>query len=59
MNKELKVMGHISNKQYQHLQNVLNKFNFNTFEDFHDHYFKKDALLLANIFENFISTNLK
>ena len=51
--------GHISNEQYQHLQNVWNTFNFNTFEDFHDHYLKKDVLLLADIFEKFISTNLK
>ena len=34
--------GHISNEQYQHLQNVWNTFNFNTFEDFHEHYLKKD-----------------
>ena len=51
--------GHISDEQYQHLQNVWNTFNFNTFEDFHDHYLKKDVLLLADIFEKFISTNLK
>ena len=25
---------------------------FNTFKDFHDHYIKKDVLLLADIFEN-------
>ena len=28
-------IGHISDKQYQHLQNVWNTFNFNIFEDFH------------------------
>ena len=39
-------------------KNVWNTFNFNTLEDFHDHYLKKDALLLADIFEKFISTNL-
>ena len=33
--------GHISDEQYQHLQNVWDIFNFNTFEDFHDHYLKK------------------
>ena len=33
--------GHISDEQYQHLQNVWNIFNFNTFEDFHNHYLKK------------------
>ena len=51
--------GHISDEQYQHLQNVWDIFNFNTFEDFHDHYSKKDVLFLADIFEKFISTNLK
>ena len=46
--------GHISDEQYLHLQNVWDTFNFNTFEDFHDHYLKKDVLLLADIFEKFI-----
>ena len=26
-----------SNEEYQQLQNVWNKFDFNTFEDFHNH----------------------
>ena len=51
--------GHISNEQYLHLQNVWNTFNFNTFENFHNLYLKKDVLLLADIFEKFIPTNLK
>ena len=51
--------GNISNEQYQHLQNVWKIFNSNTFEDFHDHYLKKDVLLIADIFEIFIFTNLK
>ena len=51
--------GHISDKQYQHLQNVWNLFNFNTFQDFHNHYLKKDILLLADSFGKFISTCLK
>ena len=51
--------GHISNEQYLHLQNVWNTFNFNTFRDFHNHYLKKDVLLLADVFEKFISTCLK
>ena len=51
--------GHISNEQYSYLQNDCNTFNFKTFRDFHNHYFKKDILLLADIFENFISTILK
>ena len=41
--KRDKSNGHISDEQYQHLQNVWNIFNFNTFEDFHNHYFKKDV----------------
>ena len=51
--------GHISHEQYQHLQDVWNTFDFNTFEDFHDHYLRKDVLLLADVFEKFIFTCLK
>ena len=42
--------GHISDEQYLHLHNVWEEFNFNTFEDFHDHYLKKDVLLLVDTF---------
>ena len=34
-------------------------FNFNTFEDFHNHYLKKDILLLVDSFEQLISKCLK
>ena len=51
--------GHISNEQYLHLQNVWNIFDFNTFEDFHNHYLKKDVLLLADVFEKFLFTCLQ
>ena len=51
--------GHYSDEQYQHLQNVWDIFNFNTFEDFHNHYLKKDALLLVGTFEKFTFTCLK
>ena len=44
---------HISDEQYLHLKDVWNIFKFNTFEDFHDHYLKKDA------YEKFISMCLK
>ena len=45
--------GHISDEQYLHLQNVWKILNFNTFEDFCNHYLKKDILLLlADSFEN-------
>ena len=51
--------GHISDEQYLHLQNVWDIFNFNKFEDFHNHCLKKDVLLLVDSFEKFISTCLK
>ena len=57
--KRDKSNGHISNEQYLHLQNVWNASNFNKFEDFHNHYLKKDVLMLADVFEKFISTCLK
>ena len=41
------------------MQNVWQIFNFKKFRDFHDHYLKKDVLLLADIFERFIITCLK
>ena len=57
--KRDKSNGHISDEQYQLLQNVWNTFNFSIFEDFHYHYLKKGVLLLADIFEKIISTYLK
>ena len=42
-----------------HLKNVWDTFNFNKFEDFLNHYLKKDVLLLADVFQKFISTSLK
>ena len=35
-----------------------NTLNSNTFEDFHNHYLKKDVSFLADAFEKYISTNL-
>ena len=57
--KQDKSNGHISDEQYQHLQNVWDTFSFNTFVDFHDHYLRKDVLLLADVFEKFIFMCLK
>ena len=51
--------GHISDEQYLHLQNVWEEFEFNNFKDFHNHYLKKDVLLLVDTFEKFIFTSLK
>ena len=41
------------------LKNVRNTFNFKIFRAFHNHYLKKDVLLLADAFEKFISTSIK
>ena len=46
---------HISAEQYLLLKYVWKDFNFNTFRDFHNHYLKKDVLLLGDTFEKFIS----
>ena len=59
MEKRGKDDGHISDEEYLHLKNVWNTFNFNIFRDFHNHYFKKGVLLLADVFEKFISTCLE
>ena len=39
--------GHISDEQYQRLQNVWDTFKCNTFQDFHDHYFKKRCIIIG------------
>ena len=51
--------GHISNEQYSHLKIVWKEFEFKIFRDFHNHYLKKEVLLLSDVFEKFISTSLK
>ena len=39
--------GHISDEQYLYLQNVWEEFEFNMFEDFHDHYLKKRCIIIS------------
>ena len=39
--------GHISGEQYLHLKNVWHTFNFNQFENFHNHYLKKRCIIFS------------
>ena len=51
--------GHISIEDYFTCKNILNKFKLKIMGDYHDHYLEKDALLLADVFETFISPCIK
>ena len=51
--------GHISLKDYLACEKIWDKFDIKDMGDYHDHYLKKDLLLLADVFEKFIDTCLK
>ena len=51
--------GDISIEDYLLCEKIWNKSGMKNMGDYHDHYFKKDVLLLADVFERFISTFLK
>ena len=51
---------HISVKDYLTCEKIWDQFEMkNMGDEYHDHYFKKDVLLLADVFEKFIGTCLK
>ena len=53
-----KLDGHISDEDYLTCKKIWNKFNVKNMGDCHDHYLKKDVLLLTDGFEKFIGTCL-
>ena len=51
--------GHVSTKDYMICERIWNRFNVENMGDYHDHYLKKDLLLLTDVFKKFIKTCLK
>ena len=51
--------GHINVNDYLTCKKTWNKFKMKNMGDYHDQYFKKDVLLLADVFEKFVNTCLK
>ena len=51
-----KLDGGISDKNYLTCKNIWNKFNMKNMGDYHNHYLKKDVLLLADVFKKFFDT---
>ena len=49
----------ISDKEYDHVFNVWNKFKMKTIKDYHDLNLKSDVLLLADVFGKFRNNSLK
>ena len=45
--------GHISVKDYFTCEKTCDKFETKNMGDYHDHYLKKDVLLLADVYEKF------
>ena len=51
--------GYLSIEDYLMCEKIWNKFEMKNMGDYHDHYLRKDVLLLADVFEKFIDTCLK
>ena len=51
--------GHITVKDYGTCRKIWDTFEMKNMGDYHNHYLKKDVLLLADVFEKFIATCLK
>ena len=51
--------GYVSIKDYLTCEKIWDKFKMKNMGDYHDHYLKKDVLLLTDVFKKFISTCIK
>ena len=49
----------ITDEEYLTCIKIWNRFDMKNMVDYHDHYLKKDVLLLGDVFEKFISESLK
>ena len=58
-NNGKKLDGNKSDKDYLTCKEIGNEFNVKNMGDYHNHYFFKKCLLLADVFEKFIDTCLK
>ena len=54
-----KLDGHVGDEEYLTCIKIWNKFNMKNMGDYHDHYLKKDLLLLVDVFETFTSMCFK
>ena len=54
-----KLDGHRNNEDCLTCKKIWNKFNMKNMGDCHNHYLKKDVLLLADVFEKLLDTCLK
>ena len=50
--------GHINFNDYLTCKKTWNKFEMKNMGDYHNHYLKKDVLLLADVFKKFIDACL-
>ena len=58
-NQRGKGIRHITDKEYEHAQNIWKLFKFKTFKDYHDHYLKQDVVLLADVFESLVCSSIE
>ena len=57
--KGKKLGGHIIDEEYLACIKIWNIFNMKNMVDHHDHYLKREVLLLADVFKKFTSESLK